>query len=261
MIALATTVLVASLVGSPHCAGMCGGIAAFCAGAGECNARSSGLASLSYHGARLVSYAIVGLLAGALGTLLNAGGALVGIQQIAAALAGATIALVGCALLIQAAGSDMGRMKLPKWMQKALSTIHRTASRFPPVPRSLLVGLATPLLPCGWLWSFAAVSAGTGSPLGGAVVMIMFWAGTVPLLALVGVGIAALGGRHRKMLAALAGVAMIAVGIYTGGVRSQFAPSIARRLDARGAETAPISATGELVPQTPACCQKDGPSQ
>ena len=84
MIGSVAAVFVASLVGSPHCAGMCGGIAAFCGGVGECSAKRSMGASAVYHASRLASYAMVGALAGAFGTLLNAGGSLVGVQRIAA---------------------------------------------------------------------------------------------------------------------------------------------------------------------------------
>ena len=97
MIALAGSVLLASLVGSPHCAGMCGGIAAFCGGVGECGGRRSMAAGAAYHGARAVSYVAVGALAGAFGQLLDAGGAFVGVQRIAALAAGLTVASVSTA--------------------------------------------------------------------------------------------------------------------------------------------------------------------
>ena len=56
----------------------------------------------------------------------------------------------------------------------------------PPIVRALAIGLLTTLLPCGWLYVFVATAAGTGSGPGGALVMAVFWAGTVPVLAGVG---------------------------------------------------------------------------
>ncbi|MBE7450024.1 MAG: sulfite exporter TauE/SafE family protein [Kofleriaceae bacterium] len=42
--------------------------------------------------------------------------------------------------------------------------------------RAALLGLLSAALPCGWLWAFVVVAAGTGSPVGGALVMTAFWA-------------------------------------------------------------------------------------
>ncbi len=243
MIALALSVFGASIVGSAHCAGMCGGIAAFCSGIGACSGRKSLSATAAYHASRAVSYATVGAMAGGIGVLLNAGGVLVGIQQVAAVAAGVAVTLVGAALLMQAGGIDAGRLALPAWMTCALAGVHRGAAAMDPVKRSIVMGLATPLLPCGWLWAFAVVAAGTGSVLEGSVVMFVFWAGTVPILALVGAGIASLGVDRRRMLGALAGLAMIAVGVWTAVVRAPIAPRVAELVN-RAVDTS----------TTPACC-------
>ena len=277
MIALAGSVLLASLVGSSHCAGMCGGIAAFCGGAGECGGRRSMMATGTYHVARAMSYVIVGLAAGGIGSLLDAGGALVGLQQMTAVVAGIAVALCGVALLLSASGVDAGRSSLPAWLQRAVSAVHRAAASMPPVRRAAVIGLATPLLPCGWLWAFALVAAGTGSALDGGVVMLAFWAGTVPILALLGAGIAALGHGQRRALAALAGVAMVAVGVHTAGMRAGRAVPIAQRLteqsiaaghtvergddiNAEGEATSsgetPTKSTLLTTPVRPACCQE-----
>jgi len=276
VIALAGSVLLASLVGSSHCAGMCGGIAAFCGGAGECSGRRSMMATGTYHGARAVSYVLVGIAAGGIGFMLDAGGALVGLQRITAVVAGVTVALCGVALLLSASGVDAGRSSLPAWLQRAVSTVHRTAASMPPLRRAAMVGLATPLLPCGWLWAFALVAAGTGSALDGGMVMLAFWAGTVPILALLGAGIAALGHGQRKALAAIAGIAMVAVGVHTAGMRAGLAVPIAQRLteqsvaagragnvsDAASPEgepsvgETPTHSTAMTAPVRPVCCQE-----
>lgn len=258
MIAIAGTVLVASLVGSPHCAGMCGGIAAFCGGVGECGAKRSMVASGLYHAARLASYAAVGALAGAFGTLLNAGGSLVGVQRVAAVAAGVAVAVVGLALIAQASGVQTGRVPLPGRVKRLLTAVHRAAAAMPPARRAVVVGLATPLLPCGWLWAFAAVAAGTGSAAGGALVMAAFWAGTVPVLALVGAGIASLGAERRRLLGAVAGTAMVGVGIYTAGVRAPLADTVAERLAAQHTDVVHAVHAGE--PVVPPCCQKSVPA-
>ncbi len=243
MIALALSVLAASVVGSPHCAGMCGGIAVVCSGIGTRSARRTLGSMLAYHAARGVSYTAVGALAGACGALLNSGGALVGVQQVAAIAAGVAVMIVGGALVLRSSGWDAGRLALPAWVKCALAAVHRAAALLPPTRRSIVIGLATPLLPCGWLWAFAVVAAGSGSVLGGALVMSAFWVGTVPILALMGAGIASLGADRRRLLAALAGTAMIAVGLWTATVRASIAPRVADMVN-----------RADATASTPACC-------
>lgn len=248
MIALASSVLAASLVGSLHCAGMCGGIAACAGGVGECSARRSAVASAIYHLSRGISYAAVGVVAGAVGQAVDTGGMLVGVQRVAAIAAGLMVALVGVALLARAGGgSAASSMPVPAWISRAIAAIHRRANRLPPPQRAAAIGLASVLLPCGWLWAFAAVAAGTGVWWQGAVVMIAFWIGTVPVLAALGAGIASLGGAQRRWVTALAGAAMIAVGVHTAFVRAP----LAERALAAAAEASDAVPSG-----TPACCQR-----
>ena len=104
MTPLALAVLGASLLGSLHCAGMCGGFVAFCS-AGDAARRRPGLAVHVVHGAgRLVAYVVLGVAAGALGAALDVAGALAGIHRAAAVLAGALVVVWGSAALLAALG-------------------------------------------------------------------------------------------------------------------------------------------------------------
>lgn len=44
------------------------------------------------------------------------------------------------------------------------------------------MGLATVLLPCGWLYSFIASALAARSAAAGALVMVVFWASSLPAL-------------------------------------------------------------------------------
>jgi sulfite exporter TauE/SafE len=44
------------------------------------------------------------------------------------------------------------------------------------------LGLLAVFLPCGWLYSFVLLAAGSGSEVSGAKVMLAFWLGTLPAL-------------------------------------------------------------------------------
>jgi sulfite exporter TauE/SafE len=159
---------------------------------------------------------------------------------------------VGVALLARAGGTGAGSaMRVPAWISRAIAAIHRRAVRLAPPQRAAAIGIASVLLPCGWLWAFAAVAAGTGVWWQGAVVMIAFWIGTVPVLAALGAGIASLGGAQRRWITALAGAAMIAVGVHTAFVR---APLAERAL------AAAADASEEIPSGTPACCRQHAAS-
>lgn len=189
MTALLATVLLASLLGSPHCAGMCGPFLLLLQGGGRSTVRGQLAIQGAYHGGRLLSYLALGLLAGALGGALDLGGAVFGMQRVAILVTGALLLLSGFLLLLRALGWRGPR--LPQ--SERLTGWSRNAQRFAlsgrPVRRAGMVGLFTTLLPCGWLYAFVLGAAGTGSALAGLAVMAGFWVGTLPLLAGLGMGI------------------------------------------------------------------------
>lgn len=214
MTALFATVVSASLLGSLHCAGMCGGLVAlYAADARGREAR----AHVAYHTGRLATYAALGALAGALGGLVDHAGTLAGIAHLAAIVAGAAVALWG---VFKLAGIADERIGLPKAVSARIARFVAGVRRHPPTLRAALLGLSSALLPCGWLYAFVAVAAGTGSALAGAGVMATFWLGTVPALAVVGVSVRRLAGPIGRRLPLLSAVALIVVGLGTVWMRA-----------------------------------------
>ena len=218
MTALALTVLAASLVGSLHCAGMCGGFVAFYAGAAG---RRPGLAHAAYNLGRLAAYATLGALAGTLGAALDLAAAPAGIQRAAAVLAGVLIALWGTRTLLETAGVRVARLDPPAALRSAVARGVAAVAAQPPVTRALVIGLLTGLLPCGWLYAFIVTAAGTGDPLRGAGLMAVFWLGTLPVMAGLGVAVQALAGGFRRWVPAVCAVAMIVVGLFAVAGRAR----------------------------------------
>lgn len=212
MIALLGTVLATSLVGSPHCAAMCGGFVCFYAG--EPGGRRA-LAHAAYNGGRLMSYVALGALAGALGAGLDRLGAAAGVARAAAVASGAVLIVWGGASLMRALGARIPNPAVPGFARRAMAGAVRAVHAQPPALRALIVGLVTTLLPCGFLYAYVAVAAGTGSPLRGAIAMGVFWAGTLPVMA--GLGLAAgraLGPLGRR-LPVVTAAALIVIGLFT----------------------------------------------
>lgn len=283
------TVFVASLLGSLHCAGMCGGLVAL---AVTPNARPRGTLSLpvarvpqlhvAYHAGRLAAYVALGVIAGALGAALQKGGLLVGFQHTAGLVAGtlmivlallgviAALDVFGVAGLARVRSDSVGaaapateperQRRAATGVRAALARLHVAAAAWPALPRSAAIGGLSALLPCGWLYMFVLAAAGTGQMLLGGLVMAAFWAGSVPILVGVGASVQLLRqavGRHVPLAMSLL---LLVVGVWTVWGRVTLPPLIA--LD-RAAAAAPapdaLSQVHTATETAPPCCHSHAP--
>ena len=208
------TVLVASVLGSVHCAGMCGGLVLFAVGA-DGKLRKHAKLHAAYHAGRGLAYTALGVAAGAIGAAADIGARLNEGVRSSAIIAGVLMILLGLAALAQNLGFVGKIIRPPKALEKTAQAAHRRAFALPPVHRAATVGLLTPLLPCGWLYAFVVVAAGTGSVLFGGAVMAAFWLGTLPLMGLLGLGLQKLTGPLRDRLPALTSIIVITLGVMT----------------------------------------------
>lgn len=222
-------VLVASLVGSLHCAGMCGAFVAMAVGVGHDSQVSKVRLQAAYHLGRLGVYSLIGAGFGLAGGAIDLGGKAVGLHKAAVMLAASTMIVVGLVSLLRIAGVRVPRAASPGFMQKAFIKAHGLASKLTPVKRSLVIGLMTGLLPCGWLYAFAIVAAGTAHPLAGAITMAVFWIGTLPVMVAVGTGVQTLSGTLGRYIPGAMAVAIVTMGVLTAlGRTNQMLPSADR---------------------------------
>jgi uncharacterized protein len=203
-------VLVASLVGSIHCAAMCGGFVCVYAGASRARGLDGLGAHLAYNGGRLVSYVGLGILAGAIGARVDDLGRFAGLNRSAAVLAGILMVAWALGILAASAGVRVPGTLAPEWAKRRLGGALLAVRDRPPVARAAVTGLLTTLLPCGWLYTFVVTAGGTGSALDGAGVMAAFWLGTVPVLIGLGLGAQRLLGPVARRLP-LASAALVLV--------------------------------------------------
>ncbi|MCA9632943.1 MAG: sulfite exporter TauE/SafE family protein [Myxococcales bacterium] len=215
MLHVLLSVVAASLLGSLHCAGMCGGFVAFYAG-GDTSERQRSVAHVAYNLGRLLTYSIVGAFAGLLGSVTNVASTALGFGRIAAVVAGLVMLAWGGVLLFNVAGVRFPKSKLlgrlPEGLSRRLSQIATSARSKPPTVRAFVLGFSSTLLPCGWLYAFAVAAAGTASPLWGALVMVAFWSGTLPVMLGLGVGVQRLGQRLRRHIPALSAALLVIIG-------------------------------------------------
>ena len=178
-------IFLSSVLGSIHCAGMCGGFVALY------SAKADRVAPhhVSYNLGRLLTYLILGGLAGIFGAALDRGGSLLGVQYFASILLGLALILSGMQTLLgPRLLNRMGLGRLPvSRLLGPLSRFFRAQSKDRgPLTRTFLLGLTSTFLPCGWLYSFLVIAAATGQPFSAMAVMFVFWLGSLPALLLTG---------------------------------------------------------------------------
>jgi len=218
MSALLGSVFLASLAGSVHCGAMCGAFA--CAARGA----PSPLAAreIAYHFARLAAYLVLGAAFGAVGAGLDAA-APFGWMRPAAAVAGVLLVLWGVREIALLFGARVPVPAFPRTAQRAAEALLRRGGQRSATIRAALLGALAPLLPCGWLYAFAATAGSTASPVAGATVMAAFWAGTVPALVAVSYGLALVPRRAQRAVPVVVASAMIVIGALT--IAGAFAPT------------------------------------
>jgi sulfite exporter TauE/SafE len=210
-------VLVSSLLGSLHCAGMCGPLVAAYAGmpGAEAGWRRRAIAHAAYSAARLAAYVSLGAMAGALGAAVDGAAAFAGVSRAAAIVSGTLIALWGTHALLAARGIRVPRLAAPSPLRRGLGAAMSAVAARPPGVRAAILGLGSALLPCGWLYAFVITAAGTGSALDGAFVMAVFWTGTLPVMLAFGEAVRVLSGPLRRHVPAACAVVLVVLGLWT----------------------------------------------
>jgi len=198
----------AGLAGGPlHCAPMCGPFVlgqtsdrmARIPAARMCEmARLRAGLLLPYHSGRLVTYAALGGLAGALGALpgLGRGAGLL-------LLAGAVLFLLqALARILPGLAHAVPAARAPAGLVRAISAATRGLDRTR-WQGGFLLGIALGFLPCGLLYAALAIAAASGSATQGALAMAAFVLGTIPTLAAVALaGQLAARSLHKSLAAA-----------------------------------------------------------
>ena len=227
MIWLLGAVFLASLLGSLHCVGMCGPFALLAGGhrtgQGETRSRGAWYPAIFYNLGRLVTYACVGILFGTAGMAVNKlsgdyGSSISLWQQTATWIAGLLMIGVGMVGVARFWGLKTRLPNIVRPLQKVLQALFQRTKNLSKIKRALVIGMLTSLMPGGWLYTFAITAAGTGSPLHGMLVMVVFWLGSVPvLLALIpGVNLLQrLGKSTQRQLPLIMSSLVILTGMFT----------------------------------------------
>ena len=207
---------VIGLLTSVHCVAMCGGI-----GLSQCvpqgNAVSGGgkwsalRPSLLYNLGRVISYTVVGGIVGAIGSVVSFSGMFKGVVQLAA---GVFMVIMGLNMLNLFPWLKKWNPRMPKIFARK---IYREKGRS---NSPLYVGLLNGLMPCGPLQAMQLYALSTGNPLTGALSMLLFSLGTVPLMFGLGALSSMLSRKftHRMMLVSAVLVTVLGVFMFSSGM-------------------------------------------
>ena len=196
MIGFLSAAFVAGLVGSPHCIGMCGAFAVLCGG----RVQDAAL----WHLGRMTSYAVLGALAGAFGSLIP------GPSWLAAA--------VSFGLMVWFAAGLAGLVPEPRVVLPGIRQLGAAVAGSSAPTMRYAFGVVNGVLPCGLVYATLGVAVATGNPLQGGLAMIAFGLGTTPLLTAVALGVRRVVARDirvRRLVAA----AVLAASLWSVGLR------------------------------------------
>lgn len=197
-LALAIGILASSFFGSWHCAGMCGPVASLMGQRGKLP---------YYHLGRLISYVLLGALAGGLGKFFLSS-EFVELRWLSSSLLAIILVVSGSSLIWPKffAENRISHQILSSF--KSIRNFHLGHSSF-------VVGLLTALLPCGWLYTYVTAAVAAKSAWGGALILFLFWLGGLPALSalplMVRKTISTAGLRNQK----IAGFILIFAGLYS----------------------------------------------
>ncbi len=201
-----------------HCVGMCGAIVLAYSSQGIPTSVSkiSTLAShLTYNAGRVLSYVVVGAIFGLAGRGTMT---IRGVGEWFSLIVGALLIVAGVILLrvIPFAQLDES-LPLVNASRSILQRLYRASFgalvALPKLESKFYIGLLTPLLPCGLLYSMFLKAAETGSAVKGGLTLALFGLGIVPALVATGFASTFLSEKLRQWGDKLAAVTIILMGL------------------------------------------------
>jgi uncharacterized protein len=215
--------LLAGFFASLHCVGMCGIIVV--AYSSQLNAKvvagkqSNGISlprtaisgtmpmHVAYNAGRMLSYALLGGLVGALG------GSLALIRN-----ASIYIAVISGVLMMVTGIFMLNLLPLPSWVSSGQlgKGVARSVGRIiqdTSISSKALLGFLTPLFPCGILYAMIIKAGASQSFMSGALTMALFGLGMAPALILTGTATNLFTAKWRNIANRLAAVTIILLGL------------------------------------------------
>ena len=178
------------LLTSIHCISMCGAINLIAIVDSE---RKNYKRPILYNAGRVISYTIIGGLAGLLGSVL----------KISSTISGIIIILAGLLMFLMALNM-LGIIDFKLKLKYKLKLKNRNP---------LIIGLLNGLMPCGPLQAMQVYALSTGSFITGALSMFLFSLGTVPLMLSIGIIYNLIKGKGKIIVNKVAAILILILSI------------------------------------------------
>lgn len=208
--------LTLGLVTSLHCVSMCGPMVLTYAlkGAEEGTVAQRIVPNLAYQAAKILSYMLVGLVLGAIGSAFN----LDAIRPYVMVLAGIFMIVLALGMTGRVSWAAKLQPRPPRFLVRALSGTRRKAVADAEAGHASLVtpitfGLLTGLMPCAPLMAAQLTAAATGSPVSGALAMLAFGLGTAPLMLGFGTASSLIPRRFKERVMIVLAVVVLLFGV------------------------------------------------
>jgi sulfite exporter TauE/SafE len=204
--AILISAFVLGIMGSFHCAGMCGPIAVALPLHGNTLIQKIFGGAL-YNMGRTITYGIMGALFGLLGQGIH----LLGFQQKISVVMGALmiISVLFPALFRNQYNPDKSLFSAVGKLKKSIGKLFAVRS----FQSLFFIGLLNGLLPCGLVYIAIAGAIGTGSTAEGALYMILFGLGTIPMMLGISLAGNVLGLAVRQKINKIIPVLVVVVGL------------------------------------------------
>lgn len=202
------------LISSLHCVSMCGPIVlAYSLPLGSSKLPKQFVAHLAYNAGRIITYTLLGAVAGFLGTTIGFVGQLAGIENIVAIVAGTLMVLAGLLMLDLLPSKRLQKYNPLLYTSKFLKPLgsRLTSST---VGSKFTLGLIFGYLPCGLIYAALLKSMATGEVFAGALTMTAFGLGTAFSLLAIGIFSSAFSIKLSGWGSKLASVCVLVLGLF-----------------------------------------------
>jgi len=204
------------LVTSLHCVSMCGPMVLTYAlkGAEDGTVAQRIVPNLAYQAAKIVSYMLVGLVLGAIGSAFN----LDAVRPYVMVLAGIFMIVLALGMTGRVPWAAKLQPRPPRFLVRALSGTRRRAvadaeAGHASLATPITFGLLTGLMPCAPLMAAQLSAAAAGSPVNGALAMLAFGLGTAPLMLGFGTASSLIPHRFKERVMVVLAVVVLLFGI------------------------------------------------
>ena len=202
------------LFSSLHCVSMCGPIVlSYSLPLGSRKFSEQAAAHVFYNIGRILTYALLGAVAGLFGNTVGFIGELAGFANVAAIVAGVLMVIAGFLMLDLIPSKRLQKFNPLLYTSRFLRPL---GSRFSSTSlgSKFSLGLMLGFLPCGLIYAALLKSMSTGTAFAGALTMTAFGLGTAASLLAIGIFSSAFNVKLSRWGSRLAAVSVLLLGIF-----------------------------------------------